>query len=447
MSKRKYFGTDGVRGEVGVAPITPDFVMMLGHATGRLLRAQMRSGKRAAVLIGKDTRISGYMLEAALEAGLSSAGVDTVLTGPLPTPAIAYLTRALRLQAGLVISASHNPFADNGIKFFNGDGDKLSDAAEEGIEAEIDLGLRCVPSGELGKAKRLNDAPGRYVEFCKRAFPSELTLRGLKIVIDSAHGAAYQVAPSVFHELGAEVVSLGASPDGMNINKGVGATHPDYLREMVLKHEADLGIAVDGDADRLLMVDAAGHTYDGDQLVYIIASHRAAKGELGGGVVGTQMTNYGLESAFHKRGIEFARAKVGDRYVLEILRQKKWLIGGENSGHILCLDRHSTGDAIIAALEVLRALVERGVSLADAAADVTLLPQELINVRIDKASPWADKPAVKATLADWEAKLAGHGRILLRPSGTEPVVRVMVEAEDAALARQGAEAIAAAVAA
>lgn len=446
MSKRKYFGTDGVRGEVGVAPITPDFIMQLGHATGRVLRAQMGAGKRPAVLIGKDTRISGYMLEAALEAGLSSAGADVVLTGPLPTPAIAYLTRALRLQAGLVISASHNPFADNGVKFFSGEGDKLSDASELGIEAELDRGLRCVPSNELGKARRLNDAPGRYVEFCKRAFPTELSLRGLKIVVDSAHGAAYQVAPSVFHELGAEVVSLGASPDGMNINKGVGATHPEYLSTMVVKHEADLGIAVDGDADRLLMVDAAGKTYDGDQLVYIIAAHRALRGELGGGVVGTQMTNYGLESAFKKRGIAFARAKVGDRYVLEVLRQNKWLIGGENSGHILCLDRHSTGDAIIAALEVLRALVEQGVSLADAAHDVQLLPQELINVRIDKASPWADKPAVKSVLADWESRLTGHGRILLRPSGTEPVVRVMVEAEDAAMARTGAEAIAAAVA-
>jgi len=447
MSNRKYFGTDGVRGEVGVAPITPDFIMQLGHATGRVLRAQMGAGKRPAVLIGKDTRISGYMLEAALEAGLSSAGADVVLTGPLPTPAIAYLTRALRLQAGLVISASHNPFADNGVKFFSGEGDKLSDEAELGIEAELDRGLRCVSSSELGKARRLNDAPGRYVEFCKRAFPTELTLRGLKIVVDSAHGAAYQVAPSVFHELGAEVVSLGASPDGTNINKGVGATNPEYLAAMVLKHEADLGIAMDGDADRLLMVDAGGRTYDGDQLVYIIAAHRATKGELGGGVVGTQMTNYGLESAFAKRGIAFARAKVGDRYVLEVLRKNNWLIGGENSGHILCLDRHSTGDAIIAALEVLRALVEQGVSLADAAREVQLLPQELINVRIDKSSPWADKPQVKSVLADWESRLTGHGRILLRPSGTEPVVRVMVEAEDAALARTGAEAIAAAVAA
>ena len=447
MSKRKYFGTDGVRGEVGIAPITPDFIMQLGHATGRVLRAQAKPGKRPAVLIGKDTRISGYMLEAALEAGLSAAGVDTLLTGPLPTPAIAYLTRALRAQAGLVISASHNPFPDNGIKFFNAQGDKLSDEAELAIEVEIDQGLRCVSSGELGKAKRVNDAAGRYVEFCKRAFPADLTLRGLKIVVDCAHGAGYQVGPAVFHELGADVVSLGASPDGMNINKGVGATHPEYLAEMVVKNGADLGVALDGDADRLLMVDAAGKTYDGDQLVYIIASHRASKNELGGGVVGTQMTNYGLEQAFARRGMPFARAKVGDRYVLEILREKNWLIGGENSGHILCLDRHSTGDAIIAALEVLRALVEGNMSLAEAAADVTLLPQELINVRIDKASPWADKPAVKVVLAEWEAKLVGHGRILLRPSGTEPVVRVMVEAEDGAMAKAGAAAIAEAVAA
>ena len=447
MNQRKYFGTDGVRGEVGVAPITPDFIMQLGHATGRVLRAQMGTGKRPAVLIGKDTRISGYMLEAALEAGLSAAGVDTLLTGPLPTPAIAYLTRALRLQAGLVISASHNPFADNGIKFFNSDGDKLSDEAELKIEAELDRGLRCVSSGELGKAKRVNDAPGRYIEFCKRAFPSELSLRGLKVVVDCAHGAAYQVAPAVFHELGAEVVSLGVSPDGTNINKDVGATHSEYLSAMVVKHEADLGIAVDGDADRLLMADANGGLYDGDQLVYIIAAHRETLGELGGGVVGTQMTNYGLESAFAKRGIAFERAKVGDRYVLEVLRKNKWRIGGENSGHILCLDRHSTGDAIIAALEVLRALVEQGVTLAEAARDVQLLPQELINVRIDKASKWADKASVKTVLADWEARLTGHGRILLRPSGTEPVVRVMVEAEDAGMARTGAEAIAAAVAA
>ena len=453
MSERKYFGTDGVRGEVGTPPITPDFVMRLGHATGRLLREQHQGGGRLSVLIGKDTRISGYMLEAALEAGLSAAGVDTVLTGPLPTPAIAYLTRALRLQAGLVISASHNPFADNGIKFFNGDGDKISDAAELGIEAQFDLGLRCVGSAELGKAKRLNDAAGRYIEFCKRAFPSELTLRGLKIVVDSAHGAAYHVAPAVFHELGAEVISIGASPDGLNINRGVGATHPHYVSEAVRKHEASVGIALDGDGDRLLMVDAQGRCYDGDQLVYIIAAHRAALGELGAasdagrGVVGTQMTNFGLERAFAERGIPFARAKVGDRYVLDVLREKRWLLGGENSGHILCLDRHSTGDAIIAALEVLRVLVQRGVSLGEAAAEVTLLPQKLINVRIDKSSAWAEKPQLKTTLADWQRRLAGHGRILLRPSGTEPFVRVMVEAEDEALAARGAEAIAAAVAA
>ncbi|TAG44773.1 MAG: phosphoglucosamine mutase [Betaproteobacteria bacterium] len=446
MNQRKYFGTDGVRGEVGVSPITPDFVMKLGHATGRVLRRHWRGDSHPTVLIGKDTRISGYMLEAALEAGLSSAGVDVMLTGPLPTPAIAYLTRALRHSAGLVISASHNPFQDNGIKFFDRLGDKLSDEAELEIEAEFDLGLRCVSSNELGKAKRLNDAVGRYVEFCKRAFPADLTLRGLKVVVDCANGAAYQVAPAVFHELGATVITVGASPDGVNINKGCGATHEAFIVEQVLKHGADVGIAVDGDADRLLMVDAKGRTYDGDQLVYIIAAHRAGKGELGGGVVGTQMTNYGLEAAFAKRGIEFARAKVGDRYVLEILRAKKWLIGGENSGHILCLDRHSTGDAIIAALEVLRALVEQNRSLAEAAADVELLPQALINVRIDKSSPWADKASVKAAMTHWQAALSGRGRILLRPSGTEPVVRVMVEASDAKLAREGAEAIAAAVA-
>ncbi len=446
MTKRKYFGTDGVRGEVGIAPITPDFVMRLGHATGRVLKRHWKSNTHPTVLVGKDTRISGYMLEAALEAGLSAAGVDVMLTGPLPTPAIAYLTRALRQTAGLVISASHNPFQDNGIKFFNHVGDKLSDEAELEIEAEFDEGIRCVASGELGKARRLNDAQGRYVEFCKRAFPADLTLRGLKIVVDCAHGAAYQVTPAVFHELGAEVITVGAAPDGLNINKGVGATHPQFIAEKVVSHGADLGIALDGDADRLLMVDAAGKTYDGDQLVYIIAAHRASRNELGGGVVGTQMTNYGLELAFAKRKIDFARAKVGDRYVLEILREKNWLVGGENSGHILCLDRHSTGDATIAALEVLGALVQQGKTLAEASADVALLPQHLINVRIDKSSPWAEKSAVKSTLAEWEKTLSGRGRILLRPSGTEPVVRVMVEAEDESLARTGAEAIAGAVA-
>jgi phosphoglucosamine mutase len=447
MAKRKYFGTDGVRGEVGIAPITPDFVMRLGHATGRVLKKHWKSTSHPAVLIGKDTRISGYMLEAALEAGLSAAGVDVVLTGPLPTPAIAYLTRAQRQAAGLVISASHNPFQDNGIKFFDRNGDKLSDEAELEIEAEFDEGIRCVHSNELGKARRLNDAQGRYIEFCKRAFPSDLTLRGVKVVVDCAHGAAYQVTPAVLHELGADVITVGASPDGLNINKGVGALYPEFLSERVLQHKADIGIALDGDADRLIVVDSKGNTYDGDQLVYIIAAHRAARGDLGGGVVGTQMTNYGLEQAFARRGIAFARAKVGDRYVLEILKEKNWLIGGENSGHILCLDRHTTGDATIAALEVLGALVQQGKSLADASADVKLLPQQLINVRIDKSSPWAEKPTVKSALADWEKKLSGKGRILLRPSGTEPVVRVMVEAEDEALAREGAQAIADAVAA
>jgi phosphoglucosamine mutase len=445
MANRKYFGTDGVRGEVGIAPITPEFVMRLGHATGRVLKRHWKSNTHPAVLIGKDTRVSGYMLEAALEAGLASAGVDVMLTGPLPTPAVAYLTRALRQAAGLVISASHNPFQDNGIKFFDHNGDKLSDDAELEIEAEFDLGIRCVPSNELGKAKRLNDAQGRYVEFCKRAFPAELTLRGMKIVVDCAHGAAYQVTPAVFHELGADVVTVGAAPDGLNINKGVGALYPEYVAEKVVSHGADIGIAVDGDADRLLIVDSTGKAYDGDQLVYVIAANRAKQRQLHGGVVGTQMTNYGLERAFTDRGIPFARAKVGDRYVLEILREKNWLIGGENSGHILCLDRHTTGDATIAALEVLSALVQQNKTLAEASADVELLPQHLINVRIDKSSPWAEKPGVKSALSDWEKKLSGKGRVLLRPSGTEPVVRVMVEAEDEALARAGAEAIAEAV--
>ncbi len=447
MSERKYFGTDGVRGEVGQPPITPDFVLRLGHATGRVLRSAHRGAGRPTVCIGKDTRISGYMLEAALEAGLSSAGVDVVLTGPLPTPGIAYITRALRLDAGLVISASHNPFGDNGIKFFDAAGDKLSDASELEIEREFDLGIRCVSSGELGRARRLNDAVGRYVEFCKRALPAHLTLRGLRIVVDCAHGAAYQAAPAVFHELGAEVITTGCSPDGFNINRDVGATHPEHLREQVVKHGADVGIALDGDADRLLMADQHGRTFDGDQLVYVIARHRARREGLVGGVVGTLMTNYGLEAAFGRHGIPFARAKVGDRYVLEMLRERGWLIGGENSGHILCLDRHTTGDATLAALEVLRALVENEESLADAAADVTLLPQTLVNVRIDRAIPWRDDPRVKSALSDWERRLAGRGRVLLRPSGTEPVVRVMVEADDAALSAQGARAIADAVAA
>jgi len=445
MASRKYFGTDGVRGEVGCEPITPDFVLRLGHATGRVLRDAHRGAGRPAVCIGKDTRISGYMLEAALEAGLSSAGVDVVLTGPLPTPAIAYITRALRLDAGLVISASHNPFKDNGIKFFDADGDKLSDAAELAIEREFAAGVRCVGSGELGRARRLNDAVGRYVEFCKRALPSHLTLRGLRVVVDCAHGAAYQATPAVFHELGAEVIKVGCAPDGLNINAGVGATHPSHLREQVLQHQADIGIAVDGDADRLLMADRDGRLYDGDQLVFVIARHRHRHHELVGGVVGTQMTNFGLESAFHRRDIPFARAKVGDRYVLELLRQKGWRVGGENSGHILCLDRHTTGDATLAALEVLRALVEAGETLAEASAEVQLLPQSLVNVRIERSSGWIEAPAVAAARDSWEKRLSGRGRILLRPSGTEPFVRVMVEADDAALADTAAREIAAVV--
>ncbi|MCS6997116.1 MAG: phosphoglucosamine mutase [Casimicrobiaceae bacterium] len=447
MAERKYFGTDGVRGEVGEPPITPDFVLRLGNATGRMLRAAHRGAGRPTVCIGKDTRISGYLLEAALEAGLSAAGIDVVLTGPLPTPAIAYLTRALRLDAGLVISASHNPFHDNGIKFFDASGDKLSDEAEQAIEAELERGVHTVASAELGRARRLNDAVGRYVEFCKRALPAPLTLRGLRLVVDAAHGAAYQAAPAVFHELGADVVTTGCAPDGLNINRGVGAMHPEHLREQVLKHNADLGIALDGDADRLVMADRHGNLYDGDQLVFVIARHRARLDELGGGVVGTQMTNYGLEAAFARLGIPFARAKVGDRYILELLRERGWRLGGESSGHILCLDRHTTGDAIIAALEVLRALVERRESLAEATAEVVLLPQTLLNVRIERSSPWREDARVRRAVAEWEARLAGRGRVLLRPSGTEPVVRVMVEAEDAALARSGAQAIAEAVAA
>jgi phosphoglucosamine mutase len=441
MAARKYFGTDGVRGRVGEGPITPEFVMKLGYAAGKVLAARKSAREHPSVLIGKDTRVSGYMLESALEAGLSAAGVDVLLVGPMPTPAVAYLTRALRLSAGVVISASHNRYDDNGIKFFSGDGSKLPDATEEAIERELDRPMKCMSSAELGKAARVDDAGGRYIEFCKSTFPSHLNLRGLRIVVDCAHGAAYHVAPCVFHELGAEVIAIGASPDGFNINDLVGATHPAALQGEVKRAKAHFGIALDGDADRLVMVDAAGKIYDGDQLLYVIARHRHAHGELTGGVVGTQMTNLGLEHALEKLDVPFVRAKVGDRYVLEQLNQRGWQLGGENSGHIVCLDKHTTGDGIVSALQVLRALVEGRTTLPKAA-EFPMYPQVLINVAVKPPFDLARHQGLKQAVAAAERKLNGSGRVLLRASGTEPVLRVMVEAQSSTQARQCARSIA-----
>lgn len=441
---RKYFGTDGVRGKVGEAPITPDFVMRLGYAAGRVLvaREHLPGGERPAVLIGKDTRISGYMLEAALEAGFSAAGVDVCLTGPLPTPAVAYLTRALRLQAGIVISASHNPYYDNGIKFFSAHGAKLPDAVESEIEAGIDAPLHCVPSAELGRARRINDAAGRYIEFCKSTFPNDMDLRGLRIVVDCAHGAAYHIAPHVLHELGADVVAFGATPDGLNINEKVGATAPAALAQEVLAHGADLGIALDGDGDRLIMVDAEGTVYDGDQLLFAIVRDRLRVGPVAG-VVGTLMTNLAFEHAVGNLGIPFARAAVGDRYVMEMLKERRWLYGGENSGHILCLDRHTTGDGIVSALQVLAAMRADGVGLKALLSDLRLYPQKLINVRVARGTRWQENAAIVEAHRAAEAALAGQGRILLRPSGTEPLLRVMVEGRDSCLVSGVAETLAA----
>lgn len=442
---RKYFGTDGVRGTVGRDPITPGFVMRLGQAAGRVL-AQGASG-RPTVLIGKDTRISGYMLEAALEAGFSSVGVDTVLCGPLPTPAVAYLTRAQRLTAGVVISASHNPYPDNGIKFFSARGKKLPDDVEAAIEAEMERPQRCVESKELGKARRLDDAGGRYVEFCKSTFPSDFDLKGLKLVVDCAHGAAYRVAPEVFHELGAEVTALGAAPDGLNINDGVGAVHADRLADAVRAHGADLGIALDGDADRVVIADDRGTLYDGDQLLYVIVRDRLAVGRGNGsvGAVGTLMTNFALERRFAELGVPFARAKVGDRYVLELLEQKGWLWGGEGSGHLICLDKHTTGDGIISALQVLAAMRRADKPLAALTADLPLLPQKLVNVRVAPGFDWTKHEPLTREKAAVERALDQRGRVLIRPSGTEPLLRVMVEAEDAQQAAQFAQRLAEAV--
>jgi phosphoglucosamine mutase len=451
---KKYFGTDGIRGKVGEHPITPEFMLRLGYAAGRVFAEIAKKGTqptgligtetRAAVLIGKDTRISGYMLEAALEAGLTAAGVDTLLTGPMPTPAVAYLTRALRAQAGIVISASHNPYYDNGIKFFSAEGAKLGDDIEHAIEAELEQSMQVMESAKLGKARRIDDAAGRYVEFCKSTFPNNMDLHGLKIVLDCAHGATYHVAPNVFHELGAEIICIGNKPDGLNINLDVGSTHPQALQKAVVEHKADLGIAFDGDGDRVMMVDASGNLLDGDQLLYIIALGLYAKGKLQGGVAGTLMTNLALEHALQKHQIPFARAKVGDRYVLELLNEKNWSLGGENSGHILTLDKHTSGDAIIAALQVLHALKQSGKTLAQMS--LPLFPQVLINVtykpKANQAKLDLNLPQLQAAVKSAETELKDAGRVLLRASGTEPKIRVMVEGQDAKLVQKLAEEIA-----
>ena len=437
---RQYFGTDGIRGTVGQPPITPDFVLRLAHAVGRVLK---RTESRPTVLIGKDTRISGYMLESALESGFNSAGVDVVLLGPLPTPGVAYLTRAQRASLGVVISASHNAFPDNGIKFFSAQGAKLSDEWELAVEAALEEAPAWADSAQLGKARRLNDAPGRYTEFCKSTFANDLTLRGLKLVVDGAHGAAYQVAPQVFHELGADVVSIGCAPDGLNINKGFGATHPQALIDAVRAQGAHYGIALDGDADRLQLVDASGRLFNGDELLYLMVMERIARGEKPAGVVGTLMTNKAVEVALKAQGIEFVRAKVGDRYVLEELEKRRWLLGGEGSGHLLVLDRHTTGDGIVSALQVLQACVRSGRSVGELLASVTLFPQTLINVRLAEGQDWKLNAALAAESERVEAELGDTGRVLIRASGTEPLLRVMVEARDAIQAEACARRIAA----
>jgi phosphoglucosamine mutase len=443
--KRKYFGTDGVRGTVGASPMTPDFVMRLGYAAGKVLLGEMRGQERhPAVLIGKDTRISGYMIESALEAGFSAAGVDVHMTGPVPTPAVAYLTRALRLSAGVVISASHNPYQDNGIKFFSGDGFKLPDRTEAAIESEMDRPMGCNAAAKLGKVRRREDAGSRYIEFCKSTFPNELDLKGMKIVVDCAHGATYAIAPSVFHELGADVAAIGVKPDGMNINEGCGATAPSLLQQEIIRQKADIGVALDGDGDRVVMVDAAGTTYDGDRMLYAIARHRAAKEKLAG-VAGTLMTNLAFETAMRRLGIPFARAKVGDRYVLELMREKGWQLGGESSGHIICLDKHTTGDGIVSALQVLRAMRESGRPLAELTADLVMYPQVLLNVEVPKGFNWEKVEAIRKASSDAERALNGKGRVLLRASGTEPVLRVMVEGEPREAIESAAQSIASAV--
>lgn len=441
MMKRQYFGTDGIRGTVGESPITPDFMLRLGHAVGHVLK---RSEAKPTVLIGKDTRISGYMLESALESGFNSAGVDVVLLGPLPTPGVAYLTRAQRASLGVVISASHNPFYDNGIKFFSSTGSKLPDAWELLVEAALTEAPIWADSASLGKARRLDDAAGRYIEFCKSTFASDLSLKNIKIVVDAAHGAGYQVAPKVFHELGADVVAMGCAPDGLNINHEVGATHPDALVLAVRANHADYGVALDGDADRLQVVDASGRLFNGDELLYLMVQERLARGEVVAGVVGTLMTNMAVELALTQRGVQFVRAKVGDRYVLEELSRHGWLLGGEGSGHLLALDKHTTGDGLVSALQVLQCVVRSGRSVAQLLEDVTLFPQVLLNVRLPPGADWRNNQLLKTETAAVEAELGVAGRVLIRASGTEPVLRVMVEARDNAQASQCAERLASA---
>jgi phosphoglucosamine mutase len=437
-NRRRYFGTDGVRGKVGQYPITPDFVMKLGWAAGRVLSKQ---GTKT-VIIGKDTRISGYMLESALEAGLAAAGLKATLTGPMPTPAVAYLTRTFRAEAGIVISASHNPYDDNGIKFFSSEGTKLPDEIEMAIEAELEKDIECVASAALGKAARMNDAVGRYIEFCKSTFPSRHSLAGLKMVVDCAHGATYHIAPNVFRELGADVIAMGVAPNGTNINDEVGATDIRALQQRVVEEQADLGLAFDGDGDRIIMVDAQGQRVDGDQIAYIVARDLLRKGNLKGGVVGTLMTNLGMEIGLKQLGIPFVRAAVGDRYVMEKLIEKDWRIGAENSGHIILLDKVTTGDAIVASLQVLAALVDGEMSLQELSKGMTLFPQVLENVRFKGDSNPLEAKAVKDIVATVEARLGDKGRVLLRKSGTEPLLRVMVEGEDETLVREAAKQIA-----
>ena len=437
---RQFFGTDGIRGRVGQSPITPDFVLRLAHAVGRVLRADE---DHPLVLIGKDTRISGYMLESALESGFNSAGVDVLLLGPVPTPAVAYLTRAQRASLGVVISASHNPFEDNGIKFFSAEGTKLPDDWELAVESALQEPPVWVDSASLGKTRRLDDAAGRYIEFCKSTFPNHLSLKGMRIVVDAAHGAAYQIAPKVLHELGADVFSIGCAPDGLNINQGVGATHPQTLVEAVKRHSADVGIALDGDADRLQIVDASGRLFNGDELLYLMVADRLARQQPVPGAVGTLMTNMAVELALKRRGVDFVRAKVGDRYVLEVLVEKGWLLGGEGSGHLLALDKHTTGDGLVSALQVLQACVASGQTLAELLADVQLFPQTLINVRLQPDFDWKNHIPLQTAAREAEMALGESGRVLIRASGTEPLVRIMVEAQDAVLAQTTAERIAA----
>lgn len=438
---RKYFGTDGIRGRVGESLINPEFVTKLGWAAGKVL-AGTGTNK---VLIGKDTRISGYMLESCLEAGLSAAGINIGLLGPMPTPAIAYLTKTFRSEAGIVISASHNPFYDNGIKFFSANGFKLDDDIELAIEEEMEKPMTCVESDKLGKATRINDAAGRYIEFCKGSFPSDLSLQGLKIVVDCAHGATYHIAPDVLRELGADVIELGTKPDGLNINDGVGATDLTLIKEKVLEHSADLGFALDGDGDRIMLIDHKGNTIDGDQIVYIIARDNLKSGTLAGGVVGTLMSNLGLENALGNLGVPFARSKVGDRYVLELLQEKGWNIGGEGSGHVLNLNVASTGDGIVSGLQVIKAMLHSDMSLFELARGMEKYPQKLINVRFDAGADPIDTETVKQAVSEAETELGDKGRVLLRKSGTEPLIRVMVEAQDASMANNWAEYIATAV--